>query len=67
MKWLSERWAAFRRWRKLPHPTKGGNPLAYEILQTPRGTAIVCLHCGSVSYNQNDIQELYCGFCHRFH
>jgi ribosomal protein L37E len=30
------------------------------------GTWIKCLGCGLTSYNVNDVQKLYCGFCHRF-
>lgn len=28
--------------------------------------AFHCPECGAVSYNRNDIQNLYCGRCHRF-
>jgi hypothetical protein len=28
---------------------------------------IICLHCQMVSYNLGDIEQLYCGHCHRFH
>ena len=31
------------------------------------GTAIRCLICGMVSYNNNDVREKYCGNCHQFH
>lgn len=30
-------------------------------------TGIQCLMCGSVSFNENDIKNLYCGYCHTFH
>jgi hypothetical protein len=29
--------------------------------------AIHCKFCGRVSHNVNDVVNLYCGFCHRFH
>jgi len=29
--------------------------------------SITCPRCGSVSYNLHDIEERYCGRCHRFH
>jgi hypothetical protein len=29
--------------------------------------AILCLTCGAVSHNRNDIEQRYCGRCHRFH
>lgn len=28
---------------------------------------IKCHECGSISFNANDIQEKYCGRCHKFH
>lgn len=28
--------------------------------------AIVCLYCGMVSHNPNDVRERFCGNCHRF-
>jgi len=29
--------------------------------------SITCLFCGFTSYNPHDIEERYCGRCHRFH
>lgn len=37
----------------------------YELLDD--GRAIKCLICGKVSHNPNDVAQLYCGNCHRFH
>ncbi len=37
-----------------------------ELQVYPR-KAIECLLCGHVSYNANDVRELYCGLCHVFH
>jgi hypothetical protein len=37
----------------------------YELLD--EGRAIKCLACGMVSHNLNDVAQLYCGNCHRFH
>lgn len=31
------------------------------------GNAIMCLQCGMVSHNVNDVAQRYCGSCHRFH
>lgn len=28
---------------------------------------ITCLVCGMKSYNQNDVEQKYCGNCHQFH
>lgn len=28
---------------------------------------IMCLHCGRVSHNSNDVANKYCGHCHIFH
>ena len=32
-----------------------------------RGGSITCPHCHMTSYNPNDIEQGYCGFCHKFH
>lgn len=32
-----------------------------------RGKSIICIRCGKKSYNPNDVMNLYCGYCHRFH
>jgi len=29
--------------------------------------SITCPQCGMTSYNQNDIEQRYCGNCHQFH
>jgi hypothetical protein len=42
---------------------------AYEIVEearAPGGKAIKHLACGRTSYNPNDVNERYCGFCHVF-
>jgi len=31
------------------------------------GKSITCFRCGKTSYNDNDVQKRYCGFCHVFH
>lgn len=31
------------------------------------GKSITCLHCGMKSFNINDVNNLYCGRCHKFH
>lgn len=31
------------------------------------GQSITCNLCGMRSYNRNDIEQKYCGRCHRFH
>ena len=31
------------------------------------GQSITCLICSLTSYNPNDVREVYCGNCHRFH
>ncbi len=28
--------------------------------------ALLCWYCHHVSWNQNDVENLYCGFCHKF-
>lgn len=29
-------------------------------------SAIMCLSCGAISHNPNDVHQLYCGACHQF-
>lgn len=29
--------------------------------------SITCLCCGYRSYNQHDVDNRYCGYCHQFH
>lgn len=29
--------------------------------------AIICLCCGLGSVNENDLTQVYCGFCHAYH
>lgn len=41
--------------------------IAHEVTPTGLRTAIVCLYCGKASYNRHDIEQKYCGACHRFH
>jgi hypothetical protein len=40
-------------------------PCTYEI--TAHGKAIRCLLCGRTSFNAGDVENHYCGACHRFH
>lgn len=42
------------------HPTAG-----YTI--SPDGKSITCGTCGMTSYNFNDVENKFCGHCHRFH
>ena len=42
--------------------------MSYRIETDPtRNRSILCLLCGHRSYNTNDIEQKYCGCCHRFH
>lgn len=44
-----------------PEPT-------YVIHKPANGeTAIECLRCGSLSFHPIDVEQKYCGHCHRFH
>ena len=43
----------------------------YTIVAFPQGMAICCLSClaqgkNAISFNPNDVEERYCGACHRF-
>lgn len=37
----------------------------YEIFNNP--PRIKCLQCDRTSYNIYDVNQRYCGFCHKFH
>lgn len=40
----------------------------YEIIHYPLyQKGIKCLTCNKISYNHIDIQQLYCGFCRKYH
>lgn len=36
-------------------------------LEVENGKAIMCLKCGLVSHNPNDVERRYCGACKEFH
>lgn len=42
-----------------------GPKRTYEISADRR--SIRCLVCGLASHNPNDVANLYCGNCHKFH
>ena len=42
----------------------GGRPAQSKEKKVP---SITCPTCLKVSYHYQDIQQKYCGFCHRFH
>jgi hypothetical protein len=43
-------------------------PVGYVLAQLgPHRYVILCLRCGWVSHNQNDVANKYCGHCHVFH
>lgn len=39
----------------------------YILGAKPGQNNILCVCCGMMSYNENDIKNLYCGYCHEFH
>lgn len=39
----------------------------YQIGLRGGELAIQCLCCGLGSFNSNDIEQKYCGFCHEWH
>lgn len=39
--------------------------ITYKILD--EGNAIECLKCGKISHNSNDVTNLWCGHCKRYH
>lgn len=38
----------------------------YRGVKREQADSILCLTCGSVSYNKHDIREAYCGACDKF-
>jgi len=41
--------------------------MTYELLEEEGRPAIRCLVCGLVSHHPDDVDNLYCGRCHKFH
>lgn len=45
--------------------------LGREVIDTftisTDGKSITCKRCNKTSYNTNDVEQHYCGFCHVFH
>lgn len=39
----------------------------FEVISVNNRPAIKCLTCQMISFNTNDIEQLYCGYCHKFH
>jgi hypothetical protein len=38
----------------------------YSLLNTPNSSGILCHLCGNSSSNPHDVQNRYCGHCHKF-
>jgi hypothetical protein len=49
--------------RTMPRPVRP----TYRLNAGRYGPSITCLRCGAESHNENDVRNLYCGFCHEFH
>lgn len=62
--WREERLLA--AWDRRSALTRGGCS-TYALGVPGLGHRILCLCCGMASGNPNDIQALYCGFCHAYH
>jgi ribosomal protein L37E len=43
----------------------GAGCSTYKIID--KADSILCLCCGLTSFNPNDVEHKYCGFCHEFH
>ena len=39
----------------------------YMILEVYGVPTITCIECGMTSANINDVEQRYCGRCHKFH
>jgi hypothetical protein len=42
------------------------NTKAWRLLRLAGHQALLCLLCDKYSFNPNDIQERYCGYCHTY-
>lgn len=49
------------------HVLAAGGCATYEIITSDMGQSIVCCCCGKISHHPDDVDNLYCGFCHEFH
>lgn len=49
------------------NPTPCTTMTTYEIVEGEHGLGIRCKLCGLTSWNENDVLNFYCGYCHRFH
>lgn len=39
----------------------------YKIIKKNKETGIKCLRCGRTSWSPPDVENKYCGYCHKFH
>ncbi len=53
--------------KTLLNPLKTPRETGYVSIKRNGQEAIKCMTCNRMSFNQNDIVNLYCGFCHSFH
>lgn len=56
---------SFSQQSALANPAK--EKTGYRLGIGTKGPSIICLSCGMQSYNLNDIENRYCGKCHKFH
>jgi hypothetical protein len=64
------RWSS--NWEEVncPECLKGKEPIDTFIIHPAEGNnpeSIECKRCGMRSYNHNDVEQHYCGFCHVYH
>jgi ribosomal protein L37E len=57
--------ALFRLLRRFFAPPGGAPARTYRI--SGDGKSITCLRCGLTSWHPEDVRQVYCGNCHRFH
>lgn len=56
------------KWKKaMLEPSVFQNGSCPYILALGENPSITCMTCGKTSYNSNDIEKRYCGFCNKFH
>jgi hypothetical protein len=54
-----------RRFFALPGKPPQAPERTYRV--SADGKSITCLRCGLTSWHPEDVRQVYCGNCHRFH
>jgi dihydrofolate reductase len=58
---------SFEHWKRKPDVRVIEKHAAYSILQADGIKGIICFRCVRTSWNPNDVEQKYCGHCHKHH